>query len=165
MCHVIADQLFHAEHVLSTGTLSRRRLRIHSLQFFQAFLLTPPGVTPFTAVGMSHFLYNTLEQDPTPSSGANYFSTSMCIAKIHQRTVRYPNSNGLMVPSTCVLWTLVCRGWMLDGFNKYSIRMSSAHLEVFAKATKPRIVLLTFWQSSRHFTYLDIDWKTGFREP
>jgi hypothetical protein len=49
---------------------------------------------------------------------------------------------------------------IVDSSGDYLMNMSSAHLEIFAKATNTRIVLLTFWEQTRHFTYLDIDWRT-----
>ena len=49
--------------------------------------------------------------------------------------------------------------------NLYSIaeskeEMECPHLEVFAKATKTRIVLLYYWMEQDRYSCLDIDWRT-----
>jgi len=44
-------------------------------------------------------------------------------------------------------------------------KMDRRHLEVFAKATKTRIVFLYYWLPHKEFTCLDIDWRDSVRAP
>ena len=134
-----------------------------SLQFFQAFL-NPPEVAPLTTTGMRRFLHETLTNDP------EYFSTSRCIATMQRNKSCGDQQNWLEFGLEMSLMDLALqmdkteienlyRIGERDPSNEYTVQMSPAHLEVYAKATKTRIVLLTFWWQPRHVTYLDVDWR------
>jgi hypothetical protein len=169
--YVLADQLFFYESYLPPSfvenlyqlePLADGDCGFISLQFFQAFL-NPPDVAPLTTIGMRRFLHETLENDP------EYFSTSRCIATMQRNRscgeswLDFGLEMSLMDLRLQMDKTENENLYMIgkrDPSNEYTVQMSPAHLEVYAKATQTRIVLLTFWVQPRHFTYLDVDWRS-----
>lgn len=170
--NVLADQLFFyksylppsfGENLYQLEPLAEGDCGFITLQFFQAFL-NPPEVAPLTTTGMRRFLHESLTNDH------EYFSTSVCMATMQRNQSCGDLQNwlefGLPISKMDVISqmdkTEKDNLYMIrerDPSNESTVMMSAAHLEVYAKATKTRIVFLTFWLQPRHFTYLDVDWR------